>query len=231
MRSKRWFVGTVVAVVALVLCSGSVLLASNMGFKLNRLLQKPLVGTSKTGQHFLALPYFRQTGLNKAGDLYLDMGGSPYIQRVTRLLEATDLVQSYTGVGAVNNFNLEDGVGYQIQIKSTAPGDLNYIVVGSHNPALAVSLDKPSVGVSKTGVNWFAMPYNFTGAKAGDLYNDIGGSAFVQRVTRLLTATDLVQSYTGVAAVNNFTLDPGVAYIIQIKSTAPSTVNYIASHY
>lgn len=231
MRSKRSFVGMMVAVLALVLASGGVLLASNMGFKLNRLLQKPAAGVSKTGQHYLALPYFRQTGLNKAGDLYLDMGGAPYIQRVTRLIEATDLVQSYTGVAAVNNYGLEEGVGYIVQIKATAPGDLNYIVVGSHDPAFAASFEKPTAGVSKTGQNIFAMPYNFTGAKAGDLYLDIGGSPFVQRVTRLLTATDLVQSYTGVAAVNNFALEPGVAYVVQIKATAASNVNYIASHY
>jgi len=231
MRSKRSFVGMMVAVLALVLGSGSLLLASNMGFKLNRLLQKPAAGVSKTGQHYLALPYFRQTGLTKANDLFVDMGGTTYIQRITRLIEATDAKQSYTGLTAVNNYNLDEGVGYIVQIKAAAPGDLNYIVVGSHDPAFAASLEKPAAGVSKTGQNYFAMPYNFTGSKANDLFVDIGGSTFVQRITRLLTATDSSQSYTGLTAVNNFTLEPGVFYVIQIKAAAPGNVNYIASHY
>jgi hypothetical protein len=220
-----------VAVLAVVLGAGSVLMASNMGFKLNKLLHKPAAGVSKSGSQYVALPYFRQTGLTKVGDLWNDIGGGTYLLAIKRLIEATDALQNYTGLSISNNYNLDEGVAYIVQLKAGAPSDLNYIIVGSHDPAFGATFEKPLAGVSKTGSNFFALPYNFTGAKVGDLWNDMGGGTNLLAIKRLVETTDALQNYTGLSISNNVTLSPGEGYVVQMKAAAPANLNYIASHY
>ena len=233
MSKKNSYVVVAVALCAILAAGG--ILASNMGFKLNYPLNKPGTAGSKSGTSTLALPYFRQTGLNDSFQLIQDIeaGGPPFnkVVSISKFLEVSDGLTTYTGrMGSPGpNFALAAGEGYRVQMSN----DVSYIVVGSHDPSLNVSLDAPG-GLSKSGTNDYAPPYNITSADSFNLIKDIEGVANppfskVTSVSKFLTGSDGLQTYTGRMGSPgaNFNLVPGESYRIQMSSTVP----YIASHY
>src|SRR5262245_15567564 len=115
---KRMFVGMAVAALALVLAAG--LNASNMGFKLNYPLiaagqSVPEGGTSLDGTNELSLPDNPQAGFVTANDLRLDIG-APANGGISKFLRATNTLQTYTGKGAVANYNLVAGDAYRVRV-------------------------------------------------------------------------------------------------------------------
>jgi len=235
MSKKNSFVVIAVALCAILAAGG--ILASNMGFKLNYPIAKPGTGGSKTGNNTISLPYFRQTGLNDAFELIKDIEGvtaPPFskVVSVSKFLEASDGLQTYTGrMGSPgSNFTLTAGEGYRVQMSA----DVNYIVVGAHDPVHPAQLDAAGAG-SKTGTNDYAPPYNVTAATAFDLIKDIEGVTAppfskVVSVSKFLVASDGLQTYTGRMGSpgSNFNITPGESYRIQMSVTVPA---YIASHY
>jgi len=121
--TKKTFLGAM-AVVTAVALTGTALVASNMGFKLNYALN--LAGAAPdTGTTTLALPDNRQTGLNNALDLMNDIGFANVLS-VQKYLKASDSLQVYTGrknVGGPNAFALAPGEAYRIRVGTT----VNYI--------------------------------------------------------------------------------------------------------
>lgn len=225
MSKKNMFAVIAVAVLAIVAAGG--ILASNMGFKLNYPLTRDAAGGGVgSGRNTLALPYFRQTGVNTAYELMLDIGGGTVssVGSVSRYNEPTDTFAAYTGrMGAGAPFALAAGDSHLIAMNS----NVNYIVVGSHNPALTTSLDGPGIG---SGRNFFGPPYNITSTNAYGLILDIGGGTVsaVGSVSRFNKPTDTFAAYTGrMGAGAPFALVPGEGYLVAMNST----VAYIASHY
>lgn len=220
--TKKTFVGGALVALAVALTAGS-LMASNMGFKLNYSLNATQVGVSKSGTNVLALPDNRQAGVVDAKNLMDDIGFAN-TQSVQKFLEATDGLQAYTGrkgTGAV--FALTGGDGVFVKMNTT----VNYIAVGSDDPALSYALNATQVGVSKSGTNFYAYNYHQTAADAKQLMDDIG-FANTQSVQKFLKATDGLQAYTGRKGTGAvFTLAPGEAYFIKMNTT----VNYTPSHY
>jgi len=226
--SKRSFVGVMVVVLAVVVMAGG-LLASNMGFKLNYVMNSsgasPL---SKSGTTTIALPDNRQAGLNTAKQLMDDVGLAN-VTNVQKYLIATDTTQAYTGRRgntSAQDFALASGEGYFAKMATTT----NYIVVGSDNPTLASNLYAPgTVPVSKSGTNLFAYNYHQTAATAKGLMDDIG-LASVTNVQKYLVATDTTQAYTGRrgnTSAQDFALTPGQAYFLKMTAT----MTYTPSHY
>ncbi len=226
--SKRTFIGVMVVALVVVLAAGGVL-ASNMGFKLNYTLTKAAGGVSKSGNITLGMPDNLQSGMTVAADLFNDIGGKTAIGAagLQQFLKITDTYQSYNGRATTGpNFTLNKGEGYLVQMAN----DVSYIIVGSHDPSFAHPLKKAAGGVSKSGNEFFSMPYNFTGTLAADLFNDVGGKTAIGAagVQQFLKVSDTYQSYNGRATTGpNFTLVPGEAYLIQMAND----VNYIPSHY
>lgn len=215
--TKRLF--TVTLVVAAMLIAG-VVTASNMGFKLNYSLS--LTGTN-TGTNTISLPYNRQAGINTAGDLITDIG----LANVANMQDwdpATDSFSVYTArKGSPDpDFNLDAGSGNFIVMTA----DVNYIIVGSHDPSLSVNLQDSSVTLS--GTNMFGYPYHSTAANSTDLINDIG-LANVANVQNWDPATDSWAVHTGRKGSPDpqFNLDPGKAYFIVMTTTT----TYTPSHY
>jgi len=218
--TKKTFFGAM-AVVTAVALTGSALVASNMGFKLNYTLSQAGVG-SLSGTNSLALPDNRQTGMVDAKNLMDDIGFAA-TTNVQKFLKATDTLQSYTGrkLGGTA-FALAAGEGVYVKMATTT----NYIVVGSDDPAIAYVLAQAGVG-SLSGTNFFAYNYHQTAADAKALMDDIG-FANVTNVQKFLKATDTLQSYTGRKLGGTaFALTPGEAYYIKMATT----VNYTPSHY
>ena len=223
-----------VGVVAAAILTVQSITASNMGFKLNYTLVKAgdavTGGTSLSGRQLIALPDNRQSGLNNAKNMIDDIGLAA-TQRVERYRASTDLFEFYTGrvLAGQTNFALAAGEGYRVRMNST----VNYIMVGSDDPAAIYTLAKagdavPAGGTSLTGRQLYAYNYHQTAVNAKNLLDEIG-LANTQRVERYLTTTDLFAFYTGrvLAGQTNFTLTPGEAYRIRMNTT----VAYTPSHY
>lgn len=230
---KRMFIGALVGVLACVLASG--LLASNMGFKLNYALiaagqPVPEGGTSADGTNEMSLPDNPQSGFITANDLRLDIG-APANGGISKLLRATNTVQTYTGKGAGLVFNLTAGEAYRVRV--TGAATVNYIVVGSHNPTLshvliAAGQPVPEGGTSADGTNTYNYPYHSVAATANDLRLEIGAPAN-GGVSKLLRASNTVQTYTGKGAALNFNLVPGAGYRVRI--TGGTNVSFIPNHF
>ena len=212
---------------AAVLVAGG-LFASNMGFKLNYPLEGPGTNGSISGTNALALPFNQQTNLADAEHLINDIDASTgalgTVNQVARFVKSSDSTEFYTGsVGT--NFPLTPGEGYFVQVS----GDINYIVVGSHDPTLAIQLDGPGTNGSVSGTNSFAWPYHGTAANAEDLIGEVNaaaGSSVVNQVLRWVGSADSTEFYTG-SVGTNFSLTPGEFYLVQVSAD----VSYSPSHY
>ena len=159
-----------------------------------------------------------------------DIGGGSVlpVTSVSKFNEASDSFAVYTGrMGSPSGiFALTAGEGYFVQMAS----NVNYIVVGSHDPSLAISLDAPGGG-SASGKNLLSPPYNITATNSLQLIQDIGGGSVlpVTSVSKFNAATDTFAVYTGRMGSPSaiFALAPGEAYFVQMNTTVP----YTPSHY
>jgi hypothetical protein len=239
------FIGVVVAAVA-VLLAGS-LLASNMGFKLNKTLiatgqPVPEVvadGLSQDGTNELSLPDNQQQGMVTALDLITDIGPAAK-GGISKFIRDTNALCVYTGKATTpctTNFTLTPGESYRVKITGTT--NINYIVVGSHNPTLPHTLiatgqivpENVGDGLSQDGSNAFNYPYHSVSATALDLINEIGPAA-KGGVSKFIRDTNALCVYTGKATTpctTNFALVPGEAY--RIKITGAANIPFIPSHY
>jgi len=220
--TKRTFLGAI-AVTTAVALTGSALVASNMGFKLNYTLSQASAGVSNTGTSTLALPDNRQTGLADAKNLMDDITFAN-VSNVQKFLKATDTLQVYTGrKNGGTAFPLTAGEAVFVKMATS----VNYIIVGSDDPAIAYTLNQAAAGVSNTGTNFFAYNYHQTAADAKALMDDIG-FANVSNVQKFLKATDTLQVYTGRKNGGTaFALTPGEGYFVKMATS----VNYTPSHY
>ena len=215
------------AAAAAVLLAGS-LFASNMGFKLNKPLDSTGTNGSASGFNNVALPYNQQTNLVTAGDLRGDIG-SGNVLSISRYVSATDSLATYVN-SVANDFNLTPAESYLIQVSS----DVNYIIVGSHDPGLVVNLDAPGTNGSQSGVNDFAPPYHTTASTAGELRAELNAAlglgsednTAILSISRYLPGTDGQETYAGSSATN-FSLAPGEGYRIQVASD----VAFVPAHF
>jgi hypothetical protein len=223
MSKRNVAVATLIAV-ALVLAGG--LYASNMGFKLNYVLDGKNTNLSSTGINSIALPY-RSPALD-ASDLLDDvtLAGGDVVQ-VAKWNPSIDTIGiNYTGSGTP--FDLDPGEGYFIQLGvANTGGTVPYIIVGSHDPGHVISLD--STPTTKTGLNSFSYPYHSTLTLAAEMINEIdavGGGA-VASVSQWDKTSDGLISYTGFSGTN-FGLVPGEGYLVTV---AGDVTGYLPSHY
>jgi trehalose-6-phosphate synthase len=153
--------------------------------------------------------------------------GFANVTNVQNFVTATDAVVPYTGrKGTLPNFTLSSGQANYVRMATT----VNYIVVGSDNPALAYVLREPNPGgTSNSGTNFYAYNYHQTATDAIGLMNDIG-FASVTNVQNFVTLTDAVVPYTGrKGTLPNFTLTPGRGYYVRVVDGID--INYTPSHY
>jgi len=237
--TKKTFFGAM-AVVTAVALTGSALVASNMGFKLNYTLvaQSNLVsgpgesGTSLDGTSLVALPFNRQGGLSGAGGLRADVGASA--ASVSRYLRRNNGLQTYSG-GRTVDFPLADQYDcYQVRVTGTA--NVPYIIVGSDKPGTPLTFYAQGnsipanltdvAGTSLDGTNCYPFAYHSTAATAGQLRADIGAAAV--SVSRLTRHNNGLMTYSG-GRTTDFALTPGEGYLVRVTGT--TNVPYTPSHY
>lgn len=207
MRKRTFIVG------AVALLAVGALFASNMGFKINYQLLSGSNAGSFNGTNALALPANAQTGITDAATLYNDIG-SAVVTNIQRYLESNNGIEQYPGV----NFSITPGEGYFVKVNT----DTNYIVVGSHDPSLGVSLESGANPNSFNGTNHIAYPYHSTASTASQLYNEIG-STVVTNIQRYVESNNGIEQYPGV----DFALTPGESYFVKVGVD----VVWTASHY
>lgn len=225
--SNRKYAVVAIACVAMLVAGG--LFASNMGFKLNLPLDTVGTNGSASGTNTVALPYNQQTNIVNASDLRADINataGSEAILSISKFVRSSDSLLTYTGSTSATDFAVAPGEGYRVQVAS----NVNYIIVGSHDPGLAVNLDTVGTNGSASGTSDFAFPYHGTASSAAELRDDInaqaGGEA-VLSISKFIAGSDSLLTYTGSTSATDFLLEPGRSYRVQVSSN----VSYIPSHY
>ena len=187
---RGWMVG--MAVVALLV--GSVVVASNMGFK--------FVPQIPDGQAFnLSLPW--NNNYAKAEDLRVDLGN---VTRVARF-EPNSALTNWTGVSGVN-FAITKGEAY---IAYGDTGGATPVVVGSHDPNFTLNFTNGEAFNA-------AAPYHQTLTNAEGLRADIESQfpGSVERIAKFEASSSLT-NWTGTSGVN-FALDLGAGVVIYAKA-------------
>lgn len=116
--------------------------------------------------------------------------------------------------------------GYRIKLSN----DVNYIIVGSHDPGLVVNLDGPGTNGSASGSQLYAYPYHSTANAASQLRAEVlaqGGGGISLSVSRFNSQTDALATYAGLSTANDFALTPGEAYVLKTSGD----IAYVPSHY
>jgi hypothetical protein len=226
MRNRKTILAalSVVGVAVLVLAGG--LMASNMGFKLNLPLVAAAGGVSASGTNYIGVPYNQQVGLVTAKDLFLDIQKGGAIQFLNQHRKIDDGFEVYTfggGTLAPNGWNLTAGEAYIAKVGA----DQNYIIVGSHNPGLTISLVGAGAG-SASGTNYYVHPYHGVATNARELFLEIGGD--VQFLNQHRKIDDGFEVYTfggGTLPPDGWPLQAGEGYIVKIGSDK----DFVPQHY
>ena len=224
MKKKAVF--GLVATLALLLVAGG-LYASNMGFKLNYVLEGQGTNGSLTGTNTIALPFNQQTDLVDSFDLLVDIGGTGTVAAVAEFNRATNGFDGYTGTSG-EAFGLVPGDAYLVQLRTGVPS-VNYIIVGSHDPGLSITLDGLGTNGSAGGQNFYAYPYHSISTGADQLITEIGGTAVIASVAEFNRGTNGFDGYTGTSG-EAFPLEPGKGYLIQVRSGVPF-VTFMPDHF
>ncbi len=149
---------------------------------------------------------------------------------VSKFNRSSDTFSVYTGRQASPlqaPFLLTAGEGYFVRMNS----NVNYIVVGSHDPSLILQLVGPGPD-SRSGKNLVALPYTATSTNAMRLMQEIGGGSIapVVSASRFNPETDTYSTYTGrmgSPSQTPFAIRRGEAYFVAMATTVP----YHPSHY
>jgi len=209
MRTKVvLFVATI-----LMLVIGVAAIASNMGFKIAISLQP---GVS----NFVSIPYYNS--YTDAYSLAIDIKGSDSILvTVNRWNKSTGVVESWNSNNrGTKNFTIIPGEAYWVSISAAKSSP--WIVVGSHNPSLAITVTS---GVS----NFVSIPYHTTASNAYQLAVEIKGtSGALVTVNRWNSSTGVVESWnSNNRGTANFSITPGEG--LWVASSA--SISWVPAHY
>lgn len=174
----------------LMLIISTAAIGSNVGFK----IAIPL----KAGwNNYVSLPFYNS--YTNAASILADITGAT---KVSRWDNASNSFQSWTGLGT--NFSVTPGEAYIV----TVSANTTWVVVGSHNPSLALSM---TAGYN----NYVSVPYHTTATNASTLLSQIPNGT---KVSRWDNASNSFQSWTGLGT--NFTLTPGEGVIVTVSGSA-----------
>ncbi|HEY3176127.1 MAG TPA: hypothetical protein VGK94_10275 [Candidatus Polarisedimenticolia bacterium] len=175
-------------VAALVVLAGGHAQASNMGFKMNKVID-PKATNPGVGQNLVAIPY--RNPYMTAEDLCAALGLTASQAKVIQNIAQTGASLSHTCSNA-SPFSLRPREGFLVNNQPTTTGG---ILVGSHqaNPPGSVTL-YPSATNPGVGVNFYDLPYHTTNLTAEDVCNDLGLPAN-SKVIRNVAATGASLSF------------------------------------
>jgi hypothetical protein len=191
----------------------NVLLASNMGFKLNRVLTKT---SGRTNTNWVSLPFLWIPGAT-SNTVCTDIGSAA--SEVGKYSESTDTFTTFVCGGFDTPFNINPGEA--IYVKPTT-NNTSWIIVGAHDDTFVVNLKKTP---GRTNTNWVSIPYHATAATSQDLCTQIPAATEIGKYNE---STDTFTTFVCGGFDTSFNLVAGEA--VYIKVTTDNTA-WTPSHY
>jgi hypothetical protein len=166
----------VVLVAATMLVAGSVAVASNTGFKINKPLPVTSAANPNIGNSWVSIPYFHPYTNGNVLCQQLGLRSAPLQVPAAALTKVDPITGVATTVncGSAAAFTWLPGQGVRIRNTAGAGAPTSAIIVGSHNPALTLTLPDTSAANGNIGNFWFAVPYHTTAVTAQDICNQVG---------------------------------------------------------
>jgi len=230
MNWKSWAIlGLAVAVLA---ASGTLVMASNMGFKINKQLYNSYVlAQSPKRLNWISLPYTSPYNNMKA--LCNAMGTSSFTVTVYQLNPVTGIgSQMPCGLSLPNPLDPTRGV----RVTATGPVDpTNVVMVGSSNEtqALPTILGGFILSQAPKKENWISVPYHTTWVVAEDVCVSLGlgmGQGSVIRINGDPAAINIVTHPCGLVFASNFSLVIGESVLIR-KNLAGDIAGFLPPHF
>ena len=129
------------------------------------------------------------------------------------------------------DFALAPGEGLLVQTKTGNGGD--YIIVGSHNPALTINLESSANAGSNSGTERYTHPYHAVSALASELTAELGGCRLAQAVANIQAYDGSVDSnipYT--CGLPDFAIEAGQSYLVQTGTgIGIGGLDFVPAHY
>src|SRR5262245_44626854 len=209
---KAWVV--LGAAVALFATSGGILMASNMGFKINTSLQNAFIAPGPKGDNWRALPW------NSPNTTYTALCNTFAAAGATKANIALTTIAAATGIAtnvncAVGNAALIPvGGGIRIRVSGAAApaSPSNIVLVGSSNETAAFpTIQGGFLAPGPKGDNWHAAPYHMTWVTASNVCTTFGLGVGQGNVTRIEPTTGVATTHNCGLAGNNFNLIIGEA--------------------
>lgn len=220
LRNSNWSkVAIAVAVASLVLLAGDQALASNMGFKINTVIQ-PLSNPSPGGDNRVALPY--RNPYPKVIDVCNALGLNATSGKVVQ-------IDAVTGTPSSDNCNAAGGgftLALRVGIRVTNPTLAGGILVGSHvgNPPGDITI-RVKANPPQKGVNDFPLPYHTMNTTAENVCTDLGLPALtnIKRIDARPAPLGGTSSHD-CGAFGPFNLVLGEAVSITLPTGAPEKI-------
>lgn len=226
MNWKSWAIlGLAVAVLV---TSGSLVMASNMGFKINKVVTANYTGTLG-GQNWISLPY--NNPYTKAINLCQAFGIATSAGTVSQINPSTGALSNCpcnTNPILPTNFTIT--TTRAVRWTNTGASPTNVVLVGSSNEASNLTvLAGFTAPAAPKGHNWISVPYHTTWIKAADICNSMGyttATPGANGVTISRISGSSLASYTcnqSVVLPQNFSLVIGEG--IRVTNTGASPAN------
>ncbi len=228
---KAWVILGVA--VALFATSGGILMASNMGFKINTALQNGFLLPGPKGDNWRALPWVSpNTSYTALCNTFGAAGATKSNIALTTINPAT---------GAATNVNcavgnaalIPVGGGIRIRVSGTGAGTspANIVLVGSSNETAAFpTIQGGFLNPGPKGDNWLAPPYHTTWVQAANICTTFGLGVGQGNVTRIEPTTGIATTHNCGLAGNNFNLIIGEAVRLR-KTTAGNIAGTLPPHF
>jgi hypothetical protein len=237
-RASRLTVA-VLAAVAIIVIAGSVATASNMGFKLNKALSRPVTGGgAESGNNWISVPFknpYSGAPCTIASACYGALCTQTGLPALTTGLQDLDPSTGNTtpltcGTATANSTAMTPGRGFRVR-GNALPASI--IIVGSHDPAQAITLLATSATKPDQGNLWFAVPYHTTAVTAADLCTQGGLTALRATVRTVNAAAGTGTTVTcGTATAGTLVLRLGEAARLRDSSiVAPAVKTFIPAHF
>jgi len=229
LKSMRPTVAVLLAAV-LIVAAGGVAVASNMGFKFNKPLVKiPAGAATQTGNNWTSVPYNNpygtlggfctQTGLLSSGLTRTALTTKNYNTN-------NEGFKTYScGSTAAAAQAILKGKMFQIRQPTATGATDSIIIVGSHDPAQAITIDKNLD-------YWLSVPYHTTWVTTNDFCTQAGlTSTGITRasLTRLNPGPPAAFQTVACGSASPYNLVLGEG--LQVREPAKIQVTFIPAHY
>jgi len=220
--------------VAVLVTSGTLVMASNMGFKINKQLYNGYVASkAPKSVNWVSVPY--SSPYNNMKALCNAMGTTSSVVTVYQLNASTGIGTSMTCNLSLTN-TLDAARGVRITNTSATLPPTNAVLVGSSDEAKAL----PTIyggfvlAQSPKKENWISIPYHTTWIKAEDVCVSLGILAGQGTVIRInadpASSTNTISHPCGGTLVSNFSIVIGEAVDIR-KTLVGDVVGKLPPHF